>query len=134
METPSRCIWKWVALTADPETLILFADQIIRRFKWENLEEMIRIHPSSMLDIGPGTLDDSHIVFTALQSDVSGMFVVAEFTKKFRNRGTERLVVWRGDAIEAQIDTEPILLLSSKGIKHFLGIFEHSVVFLDHHL
>jgi hypothetical protein len=95
---------------------------------------MIRIGPSSMLDIGPRTLGNSHIGLTALQSDVSGMYIVAEFTKKFRNRGTERLAVWRSHAIEAQNDTEPTLLLSPKEIKHFLGIFEHSIVFLDHHL
>jgi hypothetical protein len=125
---------KWVSPAIEPETLFLVADQVIRRFEWGNLKDMI---PSPIVDISPGRLDDSEIALSTLRTDISAMFIVAEFTKKFHAKGTERLVVWKADAIKSQSEgaqTEPILLLSSKEIKHFLGMFEHSVVYLDHHL
>jgi WD40 repeat protein len=90
IETPSGSMWKWVSPVIEPETLFLIADQGIRRFEWENLKEMI---PSSIVDIGPGRLNDSEIALSTLRTDISGMFIVAEFTKKFHAKGTERLVV-----------------------------------------
>jgi hypothetical protein len=134
IETPSRSMWKWGSPAIEPEILFLIADQVIRRFEWGNLKEMI---PSPIVDIGLGRLNDSEIALSTLRTDISGMFIVAEFTKKFHAKGTERLTVWKADATESQSEgaqTEPTLLLSSKEIKHFLGMFEHNVVFLDHHL
>jgi hypothetical protein len=90
-----------------------------------------------MINVGSAGLGGSDLALKALATDASATYFIAEFAHKLGSKATECLAVWKANAIESQsegVSTEPTLLLSSQEIKHFLGIFEHSVVFLDHHL
>jgi WD40 repeat protein len=135
VDAPSRAIWKWTSSIRVPGTVVLVVDQMIRRFNWDDLEELSTTPPSRKIDIGPTNLGGSDLALKALATD--GTYLIAELAHQLGSKATERLAVWRADAIELQSEdasTEPSLLLSSKEIKHFLGVFEHSVVFLDHRL
>lgn len=137
LETSSRSIWKWMSSIRVSGTLVLVADQIIWRFSWNNLEEMNTTGPTRKIDIGPTDPGGSDLALKALATDISGTNLIVEFAHKLGSKATKCFSVWRADAIESQgegANTEPTLLLSLRGITHFLGIFEHSVVFLDHHL
>jgi len=136
-ESPPRAIWKWTSSMRVPGTLILVVDETIRRYSWETLDELATTGPPRKIDIGTTVLTGTDLTLKALATDISGSNLVAEFAHKLGSKATERLAVWRADAIESQSEgasTEPTLLLSSAIIKHFLGTFEHSIVFLDHHL
>jgi len=137
LESSPRSIWKWMSSIRIPDTLILVVDETIRRFSWETLDELATTGPPRKIDIGTTVLTGTDLTLKALATDISGSNLVAEFAHKLGSKATERLAVWRADAIESQSEgasTEPTLLLSSAIIKHFLGTFEHSIVFLDHHL
>jgi WD40 repeat protein len=141
LETSSRTIWRWMSSTRVPGTVVLVVDQTIRRFSWSDLTELTTYGNSASLrniDVGVTDLGSfSDLTLKALATNISGSYLIAEFAHKLGSKATERFTVWQADAIESQAEgasTEPILLLSSKEIKHFLGMFEHSVVFLDHHL
>ncbi|KAF2131995.1 hypothetical protein P153DRAFT_310495 [Dothidotthia symphoricarpi CBS 119687] len=137
LETPSRSIWKWVSSARVPGTLVLVVDQTIRSFSWDKMEEMNTTSPTQRISLGPADLSGSDLTLKALVTDVSGTNLIAEIAHKLGSKATERFAIWRADDIESQnkgASTEPTLLLSSQEIKHFLGMFGHKVVFLDHHL
>jgi WD40 repeat protein len=128
LETPSRSIWRWMSSKRDPDTLTLFVDQSIRRFSWSNLAET-----ASPRKVDIGTTDSagsSGLTLKALATDMYGLHIIAEFAQKSGSKATERLVVWQDETAS----TEPVLLMSSKEIKHFLGMFRQRIVFLDHDL
>ncbi|RAQ99086.1 nacht and wd domain-containing protein [Stemphylium lycopersici] len=139
LEISPRSLWRWMSSIRDPETLLLLVDQNIRRFSWPTLTELTTSSSPRTINIGPTTLSGSDLALKALATDPSGAHLIAEFAHKLGSKATERLAVWHATAIESQSDrggasTEPMLVLSSHIIKHFLGIFEHTIVFLDHKL
>ncbi|RAR03116.1 nacht and wd domain-containing protein [Stemphylium lycopersici] len=139
LRTSSRNIWKWMSSIRVPGTVVLLVDQTIRRFSWPTLTELTTSSSPRTINIGPTTLSGSDLALKALATDPSGAHLIAEFAHRLGSKATERLAVWHATAIESQSDrggasTEPMLVLSSHIIKHFLGIFEHTIVFLDHKL
>jgi WD40 repeat protein len=144
LDTPSRTIWRWMSSTRIPGTVLLVADQTIRRFTWLDLSELTHSSPLRNLDIGAtdfaGSSDlanTSDLTLKALATDPSGTYLIAEYAHKLGSKATSRFCVWHADGIESSTSstpTAPLLLLASSQIKHFLGMFGQHVVFLNHAL
>ncbi|CAN9391730.1 unnamed protein product [Alternaria alternata] len=137
LKSSPRSVWRWMSSVRVPGTLILVVDETIHRFSWDTLDEVIATGSPLKINIGPTDLTGTDLALKALTIDDAGTHFIAEFAHQLGSKATERLAVWRTDTIESQDEgasTEPTLLLSSTDIKHFLGIFERSIIFLNHHL
>ncbi|CAN9479230.1 unnamed protein product [Alternaria alternata] len=137
LEAPSRFAWRWMSSIRVSGTLLLFVDQTIRRFNWDTLDELDVTDPPRKIKISTTSLTGSDVVLKALETDVTGTNIIAEFSHQLDSKATERLIVWQADNSASQEESasiEPSLVLSSIEIKHLLGIFEHSIVYLNHNL
>jgi WD40 repeat protein len=133
----SRSVWRWMLSTSEPATLVLVVDETIRQFSWDALDELAGTGPHRKVNVGTTSLSGKNLVVKSLGTDITGKNLIAEVGHQLSSRGDDRLAVWQAYTIESQYKEttiDPSFVCSSHEIRHFLGIFEHSIVFLNRHL